>query len=70
MVKSMFLRRISPVLRRISLWIVLRHNRDDVVWIMDVRWSGYLSPTMGNQRLIWRFNLFLGINAGLESSKI
>lgn len=41
----------------------------------DVRWSGYLDILSlvfrgGSQRVIWRFGIYPGIDAGLESSKV
>ena len=29
-------------------------DESKVSWVMDVRWSGFVSPAGGNQRVIWR----------------
>ena len=44
-----------------------------VLWIMDVWRSEYMNilflVLQGNQRVIWRFHVYPGIEAGLENLK-
>lgn len=40
---------------------------------LDVRWPDHMSPSWGNQRVVWRSDIYpdvyAGINAGLNISK-
>lgn len=31
-----------------------------MVWIIDARWSGHVSPSGANQRVIWRSGVYSG----------
>lgn len=42
-------------------------NGCNVVWLCE---HSYLSPSGGKRRTVWRFDVYLGADTGLESSKV
>lgn len=61
MVKSAFLRKISPAL--LGLGLVQDGSLSGVSLGMDVRGSGYGSPSGSDQRVIWRSVVYPGIDS-------
>lgn len=50
-VKCAFVRIVSPAFLPVGL-VQDRYQPDQLVWMMDARWSGYVSPSGGSHRVI------------------